>query len=153
MSHGSISLCPCKVFCSSEVLWVLWPLSPDRCRERGRERGKWRHLTLLPQKEMTACDGYLAANLRVNEQDGGVPIVQTGSTTKNTNAQGHTRHGCKCTPHALLWANALYTYRHTQMSNGDSGIVWVTITQGEMLRLPKCVWVIAPQSTLYNIQG
>lgn len=110
--------------------------------------GEGRHLTLLPQKEMTACDGYLTANLCVYGHRGikrgpdrrAVQLCQEDPQHKNKRTETHNALSVNVLSlHALGACMYMRLHTHTQLSYHDSGFVWVTITQGEMLRLLKGV--------------
>lgn len=115
---------PCTVLWTSGVLWVLWSLSPDRVR--------------LPPP----C--YHRRRRR--------PATVTSRPTCNY-AKGSTlqrrRHKTQCT--AVQMHACMHTQTH--LGNHDSGSVWVTITEGDVLRLLKYGWVIILQSTVNDTQG
>lgn len=102
-------------------------------------------LPLLPQKEMTAWGGYFTANLCVYGHCGLMWAGQRScNCARGSSAQNqihkHTQcTECECTSHALSACTHMHAHTHSRLSNHDSGFMWVTITQGEMLRLLKCV--------------
>lgn len=122
MSHGFISPCPCRVLLGTEVLWVLWSLSPDRSSREGSEdaslcyhRRRWQPATVT---SLLTC-------------------VFSGTVGQTKELQLCKRINCTRAHNALVYMHHAGTQRH--LSNHDSGIVWVIITQGEMLRQLKCV--------------